>query len=96
MSTENINPDHYKGNKLECIDCIEEATRNLIGIEAITVANVIKYIWRYKDKNGLEDLLKAEWYLKRLINHNATDEVIRKTKDEIMLDMQLQDLHDED
>ena len=96
MSTENINPDHYKGNKLECIDCIEECTRNLVGIEAITVANVIKYVWRYKDKNGLEDLLKAEWYLKRLIKHNATEEVIKKTQEEIMLDMQLEELNDED
>lgn len=96
MSEANINPQHYKGDKLECIDCIEECTRNLVGIEAITVANVIKYVWRYKDKNGLEDLLKAEWYLKRLINHNHSEEVIKKTKEEIMLDMQLEDLHDED
>ena len=29
--------------------------------------NIIKYIWRYRDKNGVEDLNKAKWYLKRLI-----------------------------
>ena len=31
--------------------------------------NVIKYITRYKDKNGLEDLLKAETYLKEIIRN---------------------------
>jgi hypothetical protein len=29
--------------------------------------NVFKYLWRYKDKNGIEDLRKANWYLDRLI-----------------------------
>ena len=29
--------------------------------------NIIKYVTRYKDKGGLEDLKKAEWYLTRLI-----------------------------
>ncbi|MBQ5695934.1 MAG: DUF3310 domain-containing protein, partial [Clostridium sp.] len=29
--------------------------------------NIIKYVWRYKDKNGLEDLKKAQWYLNKLI-----------------------------
>lgn len=29
--------------------------------------NIIKYVTRYKDKNGLQDLLKAQHYLKKLI-----------------------------
>ena len=49
MSEANINPEHYKGNKLECIDCIEECTRNLVGIEAITAAfvSVLVFTSRY-------------------------------------------------
>lgn len=26
----------------------------------VCVANIIKYAWRYKDKNGLEDVMKEE------------------------------------
>lgn len=29
--------------------------------------NVIKYVTRYKDKGGVSDLKKAEYYIKRLI-----------------------------
>jgi hypothetical protein len=61
------NPKHYQG-KVECIDAIESAVEGLQGIEAVCVANVIKYIWRYKKKNGIEDLKKSQWYLQRLIN----------------------------
>ena len=67
---DNINhPSHYTQGKIECIDAIEESTKGLIGISAVCVANVIKYIWRYKFKNGIEDLKKARWYLDKLISH---------------------------
>lgn len=39
------------------------------GLEAVCVANVIKYLWRYEAKGGLEDVKKAQWYLERLIKH---------------------------
>jgi hypothetical protein len=41
------------------------------GIEAVCTANVIKYVWRYEEKNGAEDLRKALWYLERLIKEVA-------------------------
>lgn len=63
-------PPHYQSkNGIECIDVIEAFTSDLKGIEAVCTANVIKYVCRWKHKNGLQDLNKAEWYLKRLINH---------------------------
>ena len=62
-----VNPDHYKQGQVECIDALESATVNLSGIEAICTANAIKYLWRWKQKNGLEDLRKAQWYLSKLI-----------------------------
>lgn len=62
-----INPDHYKQGKVECIDAIESATTNLVGGEAVCTAQIIKYIWRWKAKNGLEDLKKVQWYLNRLV-----------------------------
>ena len=65
-------PSHYTQGKIECIDAIEESTKGLIGISAVCVANVIKYIWRYKFKNGIEDLKKARWYLDKLISHEES------------------------
>jgi hypothetical protein len=65
---DNVNhPSHYTQGKIECIDAIAEATKQLQGIEAVSTANVIKYLWRWKFKNGLEDLRKAQWYLNHLI-----------------------------
>ena len=63
-------PKHYKAkNGMEVIDVIEAFTANLNGYEASHTANVIKYICRWKEKNGLEDLKKAQWYLDRLIKN---------------------------
>ena len=61
-------PSHYTQGGIECIDAIKAATVGKTGIEAVCVANVIKYLWRYEEKNGLEDVKKARWYLERLIN----------------------------
>ena len=63
-------PKHYKAkNGMEVIDVIEAFTANLEGYEATHTGNVIKYICRWKEKNGLEDLRKAQWYLNRLIKN---------------------------
>ena len=60
-------PQHYVSGKIECIDALESATQNLIGLEAFCTANAIKYLWRWKQKNGVEDLQKAKWYIDRMI-----------------------------
>ena len=65
---DNVNkPAHYQG-KVECIDAIEAAVEGLEGLEAVCTANVIKYVWRWKKKNGIEDCYKAKWYLNKLID----------------------------
>lgn len=81
-------PRHYNLGKVECIDAIESATITLTGIEAVCTANIIKYLWRWKEKNGVEDLRKAQWYLEKLINiaEKESKETIRKKMD-YMLDM---------
>lgn len=64
----NINhPAHYCQGGIECIEAIKAATIGLMGMEAVCTANAIKYLWRWKRKNGTEDLRKARWYLDRLI-----------------------------
>ena len=59
-------PSHYTQGGIECIDALKAATVGLTGIEAVCTANAIKYLWRWKFKNGVEDIDKAIWYLNRL------------------------------
>ncbi len=60
-------PAHYAAGGVECIDAIAAATEHLNGLDAVCTGNVIKYVWRWRLKNGLQDLQKARWYLDRLI-----------------------------
>lgn len=70
-SQDSVNhPSHYQSSSgIECIDAIQAVVERLDGFEAVCTANVIKYVWRWKDKNGVEDLRKAQWYLTRLIKN---------------------------
>lgn len=66
--SDNVNsPSHYCKGGLECIEAIRAACEGLEGAEAYYVGNVIKYVWRFKFKNGVEDLKKARKYLDWLI-----------------------------
>lgn len=68
---DNVNhPKHYTQGGIECIDALAAATINLKGIEAVCTANAIKYLWRWKQKNGVEDLEKARWYIDKLIRES--------------------------
>lgn len=58
------NPKHYTSGKIECWDYI--VSQGLGYLEG----NIIKYVTRYKQKNGLEDLKKAKAYIERLIKEN--------------------------
>lgn len=64
-----INPNHYKTGNMECIDALTESLGSE-GIKAFCKGNIIKYLWRYEKKNGIEDLRKAQWYLNKLIEMN--------------------------
>jgi len=59
-------PSHYTQGGIECIDAIKAATEGLNGFEGYCTGNAIKYLWRWKHKNGVEDLKKAHWYIKKL------------------------------
>ena len=59
-------PPHYNISGIECIDAIQAAT--LDGFEYYLQGNIMKYLWRYRYKNGIEDLNKAKWYLDKLIS----------------------------
>lgn len=63
----NVNhPAHYTQGGIECIEAMKAATVGKEGFEAVLVGNIIKYLWRYESKGGIEDVEKAMWYLARL------------------------------
>lgn len=59
------NPQHYKGNGMESIDVIEAFGLNFLE------GNALKYLLRWKKKNGIEDLRKAAWCINRLIENES-------------------------
>ena len=58
-------PPHYNKAGIECIDALRAVTGE--GYEYYLQGNIMKYLWRYRYKNGTEDLKKAQWYLEKLI-----------------------------
>lgn len=64
--TDNVNhPSHYQQGGKETIETIKDTLAS--GFNSYLEGNIIKYISRYKFKNGVEDLKKAQFYLNRLI-----------------------------
>lgn len=59
-----IRPDYYKGNKVEVWDFIHSQSLGFFE------GNIVKYVSRWKCKNGVEDLKKALTYLNKLIELN--------------------------
>ena len=65
---DNVNhPSHYNNGSIECIDAMLSA----FGKEETLYfckLNAFKYIWRAENKNGMEDIKKAIWYLNKYID----------------------------
>lgn len=59
-------PSHYTRTSLETIDVIEDMVKGWPSASAYRLGNVLKYIWRHRDKGDpKENLKKALWYLQR-------------------------------
>ena len=72
--SDNINhPSHYEIEGYECIDAME-ITQGREAVKSFCLCNAYKYLWRHKNKNGLEDLKKARWYLDRYITMKEFDD----------------------
>lgn len=68
-------PKHYQGKYgLEAMFVIDNFIGDLAGKAAYCWGNIIKYLLRFQKKNGVEDLLKAEKYLKMLIEEQRKEE----------------------
>ena len=58
-------PPHYNQYGIECIDALKRCTGK--HFDSYLQGNILKYLWRFNYKNGVEDLKKAQWYLSKLI-----------------------------
>ena len=66
-------PDHYNTESFECIDVMEE----VFGAEAVKnfcKLNAFKYLWRADEKDGMDDIRKARWYLERIQSLEAEED----------------------
>lgn len=68
-----INPDHYRQGDIETIDYILQIARLYPGEQAYLVGNILKYLSRAPRKNGFEDLEKARWYMRKLLEVASED-----------------------
>lgn len=78
-------PPHYTDTDggIECIEAIE-ASMTTEEFKGFLKGNVQKYVWRYAQKNGAEDLNKAKWYLDRLITIQELEEAMGKATKETL------------
>jgi len=68
MTIDNVNrPKHYTQQPHECIEFAEHL--------GFCLGNAFKYVWRFGQKNGTEDLKKARWYLNRVIEQELPTEL---------------------
>lgn len=74
LQKDNVNPSHYKAGKYECINVMIA----IFGKEAVKIfciLNAFKYIFRFKNKNGLEDIKKSRWYIDKYIELEEQNDV---------------------
>lgn len=71
-SKDPVNPQHYKNGEVECIEAIKSAVVGKDGFAGYLTGNLLKYVWRYESKNGVEDLEKGLWYLNKLIEYEKS------------------------
>lgn len=75
ISKDNVNhPSHYTSGGIECIDAIRESM-SPEEFQGYCKGNTIKYLWRWRQKGGVEDLEKADVYLRWLIESAAKEEL---------------------
>jgi hypothetical protein len=76
-----IRPSHYTSGRIECIESIE-ASMTPHGFKGFLKGNCIKYLHRYENKNGKEDLLKCQWYLEQLLTYLDREDIFRRSIEE--------------
>ena len=67
MADQINHPSHYAGQGIECIQAIE-AQLTPEEFRGYLKGNIVKYLWRERQKGNVESLMKAQWYLNRLVS----------------------------
>lgn len=71
--SDNVNhPSHYETGKYECIDVMIE-TQGIEAVKNFCICNAFKYLYRHENKNGVEDVRKAKWYLDKYLELVESD-----------------------
>lgn len=79
MSKSSISPSYYnKKGQVSCYQCQKAICSDLDGLESAFMFTIIKYLYRFKKKNGVEDLRKALTYLEFLIGDSTPDDVYQQ------------------
>ena len=78
LTNDPVEPNHYKSKKHQCIEFSRYMPFN--------IGNAFKYVWRYTDKNGIEDLDKAAWYIKDYLANNKLKDVISREEYDVLMD----------
>lgn len=81
--SDNVNHhSHYETGKYELIDVMIE-TQGIEAVKNFCICNAFKYLYRHENKNGVEDIRKAKWYLDKyleLVNFEATKDLVNGYK----------------
>lgn len=88
MGEDIVNPKRYTHTKIECWDFWIKA-----GLDPL-IASAVKYVWRYKHKNGLEDLKKAKIFLRKAIDELYKNELYHSYKFYLLTRNEVEDLSD--
>lgn len=88
MSEDIVNPKRYTQNKLECWDFWIKA-----GLDPL-IASAVKYVWRYKYKNGIEDLKKAKVFLEKAIEESYKNDLYSSKRFYPIVHSEVEDLSD--
>lgn len=88
MSEDIENPKRYTHTKIECWDFWIKA-----GLDPL-IASAVKYVWRYKHKNGLEDLKKAKIFLRKAIDELNKNELYHSYKFYLLTRSEVENLSD--
>lgn len=78
MKDDAIRPAHYVKGGMVCIDVIKAMVEDQDGFEGHCLGTVVEYLWRWKKKGGLQDLLKAREFLNYMIEYVEEKENARK------------------
>ncbi len=74
-------PSHYCKGGMECIDAIKAVVSTITDpFEAYCTGNIIKYVWRWNSKNGIEDLRKAIQYINFIERHRSANPITESIK----------------